>query len=81
MPNAGACYGPPISRAMPMEEVQPSAAEVLADQTATTLPALARQVAALADLMRIQYRPEFDIERRLVIAIVRGIAHLSASSF
>ena len=46
----------------------------LADRKATTLPELLIQLQTLADAMRIEARSERDIERKLILSMMAGVA-------
>lgn len=58
--------------------------ESLAEITADSPEALLLQIDAMCELMHIDRRPAFDLERRMLLAIRRGVetlANIRASSY
>lgn len=55
------------------ETIRPDPCEHLSEITADRMPALAAQVDALCDLMDVESRPDFDLERRMLLAIRRSV--------
>lgn len=53
-----------------------SVAEALAVMPALTLQDVLTRVEALSEVMRLQVRPEYDLERRLVAGIRAGLRRL-----
>lgn len=51
----------------------PNGAETLADTPAITLYDIEARLAELADLMGIERRPAFDLERRLLECALAGV--------
>lgn len=52
---------------------QDNPCERLSEITADRLPILAIQIEALCDLMDLERRPDFDLERRMLLAIRRSV--------